>query len=88
MAQRGILLPLVALWIAGPALAALLLWIDLRRETKFFWLVPHPTWRTVVPLIGQLFVQRPLVAIAVVVVPVVTLALTVALFVAAVRNRV
>ena len=87
MQSRGLLLPLAVLWIAGPALSALLLWIELRRAGKFFVLVPYPTWRTIVPLVGQLFAQRPLVAIAVVVVPVATLAATVALFAMAIRNR-
>ena len=91
MSQRGILFPLAVVWIAGVSLSALLLWIDLRRPWKFFWLLPYPTWRTVVPtavqLVAQLFAQRPLAAIAVVVIPLATLAATVALFVAALRHR-
>lgn len=68
MQSRGILLPLVVLWLVGPALSALLLWIEMRRT-------------------GKLVLRRPLVAIAAVVVPIVTLAATVALFVMAIRER-
>ena len=54
---------LLAIWLATLVLSLCLLWIDL-ADQSFFWLIPVPTLRTIVPTALSLFEERPLTATA------------------------
>ncbi len=61
---------LLAMWVATPILAACLLWIDFAVSPEFFWLVPYPmSLGAIVGAAGPLFRERPLMAVAIYVLP-------------------
>jgi hypothetical protein len=70
---------LIGLWSSAIALAAGLAWLDQRRADKFVWLVPPPEWRRARPLVVELFRVRPIVAVALVGVPLAALLASVVL---------
>ncbi|AHG92900.1 hypothetical protein J421_5365 (plasmid) [Gemmatirosa kalamazoonensis] len=50
---------LAALWVVTVALDVGLLWLQLHRLGKFYWLIPYPTWRLLWPDWGALFRAAP-----------------------------
>lgn len=67
---------LLILWGVALAVTAALLWLELHRPYNFFVLLPYPTWRIWVwwPVIAELCRARPMLAIAVAIPIVATLA--------------
>ena len=84
---KSLRLQLAVVWGTAVLLAFVLLWLDSREPYKFFWLIPYPSWRAWAPVIPELFRTRPLIATAVIAVPVVTMLVTLALSVRRVRAR-
>ena len=70
---------LSVVWSVALLLAAAILWFETRQPYKFFWLIPYPAWRTLWPAVVEFFQTRPLLAFALVGIPVVTILATLAL---------
>ena len=86
MPDRNLWLKLAVVWLSAATIAGLLLWVDLHRAPLFM-LVPYPSWRLIVPQVVQLFIDRPLMAIALAVIPTSALVATLVLTVGAIRSR-
>src|SRR6476620_3948078 len=74
---------LMVVWLGVGAVAAVLLWNGTRRPWKFFYILPTASfWRAVPTLVVLLFRTRPVVATAVVALPLAGIVATLALLVA------
>ncbi len=73
---------LLVVWSVALLMIAVILWFETRQPYKVFWLVPYPAWRTLWPAVVELFRIRPLLAVALVGIPLVTILTTLALCVA------
>ena len=76
---------LVTVWATALVLEVVLFSLQARRPFEVFWLLPYPNWRMLWPSLVALTRAHPLFALSVVVVPVVTLVLTVVLCVQRLR---
>ena len=70
---------LAIVWAAAFVVDAVLFAWQFRRPLKVFWLIPSPDWRLIWPSVAPLFRDYPVLGLALVVVPLVTLALTIGL---------
>jgi hypothetical protein len=70
---------LLAVWSLSLLVAAGIVWFETRQPYRFFWLLPYPTWRSVWPVVIELFRLRPLLAFAVIGIPVLAAIVTLAL---------
>lgn len=73
---------LLGIWFGAILLSVLLVWLDMHRAEKFFWLFPYPSWRRIGSIVGDLFRIRPLLATALFGVPAIALLVTLGLCVA------
>ena len=73
---------LLVVWSLALLSGAAILWFKTRQPYKFFWLIPYPAWRTLWPTVVEFFRVQPLLAFALVGLPVLTVVATLTLCVA------
>ena len=79
---------LISMWLIALAVEAVLIYLTFHGEKKqFFWLIPYPNWRVVGASTIALFHDYPLIAWALLSVPLLTFLLTCTLWVNAFLAR-
>jgi len=77
--QASLWKQLITVWASALVLDLFLFWLQFRQPVKVFWLIPYPNLRLLWPGVVRLFGDYPLLAFAVVAIPVLTILLTIAL---------